>query len=769
MKKLLTSLFFLIIVSSINLFAIERITSNEIPGIKLPANPLVGPAGKNVPSPKLNGVQPVYILFDNLEDPISSQISNYINLMYYDSLYKVYPSYDNNYLTYMVRAPFNDATLSQYNLTDFDVAIFPIGDYPLNYATAGGIKIIDKIKDMLDAGKRVMVMGRYWVSWAFNPSSTFNQGKDPVVIDFLTNTLGINKDSSGLVQVASGNTYIPFHIEGIDADPVSKGYDYYCNVGYGRNVPPQMPLVLRPYLDVFKLIPSSTANGFSYLDKVGPVDEQPNVPKGFWVGAKAQVGDGKIAIWSLCPDVIALPESEFYTWSEKYAMDWFTKDIAHPEPWLEFESTMIDWGETLLDNTKIKEIRYRNFGKKPLIITNISWEGWTDNGIFTILEGGETGTLQPNEFKTIKVGFKPNAEGEFQDNLNFTSNAANGTNTAVSCRGIGGKDAPIGPEITVQSDPFDFGTLDIGVSLIKDVYFESSGTAPLIVNNIEFVQNDDVCFSFPKQMNYPITIPAGDKSIFQLRFNPTTYGKKYTAKLKITSNAKVNPVAYLLATGAAKSAAEGAVISSSIDTLDFGNVKALNGITKSFKILNTGLQNLKIQLFYMNDENDVFSVPSSIIDNTPVEIKPTNSLEIPVTFKPWENGPTYLANLGMFTNAANEGGNDFHVYFKGVGDVNGQSVKEEVQNTAGTLKLKAFPNPAGNDFTLEVTSKRAFFNASLNIYDLKGKIVSTIYKGNIEIGTKDYLLNNSQLASGQYFVGIQTATDSVILPLIIVK
>jgi hypothetical protein len=83
--------------------------------------------------------------------------------------------------------------------------------------------------------------------------------------------------------------------------------------------------------------------------------------------------------------------------------------------------------------------------------------------------------------------------------------------------------------------------------------------------------------------------------------------------------------------------------------------------------------------------------------------------------------------------------------------------------------LKAYPNPAGNDFTLEVVSQNLFFNSSLNIYDLQGKFVANIFKGNLSIGINNFELNTNGLVPGQYFIGIQTNTESEILPFMIVK
>jgi hypothetical protein len=779
---------FYIIISILVLASISSAFSLDLSGITLPKNPLVAPEGKNHQLPELQGTQPLYIIFDNFEAETQYNdgtnngkiIGNLVALMYADSLYKKYPTPDYNYLNYTVRAAFSDATLSKYNLTDFDVAIFPLGDYPLNVATNGGVKVIDKIKEMLDAGKRVMVIGRRIMLWAFYPDAQFQAGKDPVVIDFLTNTLGIDPNDqpdksprTGPIATIKDSTYIPFHINGIGDDPIAKGYDYYCNVGYGRNVDPDFPLIFQSIIDVFRLKQNATAIGFSYINKYGDISGGPNEAKnvsptpGIWVGCRADVGDGKIAMWSIGADVCALPESEFYTISEKFAMDWFTKDLQKPEPWIEFETSKIDFGATLLESDKPRELRFRNFGRKPLTIKKIYMNGWVDDGIFK-LENAGPGVLQPNEVRTIKITFRPTEEIEYEDQLIFESDAQNAPTASVTLQGKGGLDVPSGPEISVPTDPFVFKTLDRGSSQIMDFYFESTGTAPLTVSKISFEQNDGLAFNFPKPMNFPLTVPAGEKFYFSVRFAPADYDKVYKCLLKITSNAKTNPVAYLSGEGRSLSAAEGPQITASVDTLKFGGVKPLGHIIKNLEILNTGKQVLKLQtLYFSQNDEDVFSYPSELDNKLPIEIIAGDKLVIPITFKPYTDGAEYFADFGMFTNATNPGGDDFHVYFTGKGDKDGVSVKE-ISNSDGTLKLKAFPNPASANFTIEINSATYLNNSTINIYDLSGKLIKKIYAGALSEGTKTFNVN-SALKSGQYFIQLQFGNESISLPLQIVK
>ena len=766
MKRIIT-LLLIVMFAKLNLFAID------VSQLNLPKS-IILEEPKQINLPKNQAEKPVYVIFDNFVAG-EAGIANMFELCYYD-MYKNYPTPDYNYYSFMLRTSYSDAFFSQYNITDFDVAIFPLGEYPLNAVTNGGIKVIDKINEMLDAGKRVMVMGRRIMTWAFVNGQGLEAGKDPIVIDFLTNTLGINKDSTGLLDLRMGSTWRPFHIESSESDPTTKGYDIYCNVAYARNIPqPQPPLVFQNYVDVFQLNTVEGVNGSTWIDQYLAIghDNQLTVtdefPYGrFMTGLSAEIGDGKMAMWTFTPDVAALTEMEFYLWFERYAMNWFTLDLPKAIPWIEFETSLVDFGETLPESEKFKEIRFRNFSTKPFDITKIYTSEWTEEGIFTIVEKPTLPyTMQPGEIQKVKIKFKPTEETEYEEELIFESTAQNGTVRAVILNGIGGKDAPTGPEITVQTEPFDFGTVDIGSSIIKDFTFESSGTAPLIVNKIEFTKNDDLVFNFPKTMNYPIVIQPGTVYAFQVRYSPLDFGKTYNCTLKITSDAKANPTAYLYGVGKTPSISEGPLIASSIDTLDFGNVAPLNVITKDVDILNTGKQDLRLNLIYFAENYDEsFSIPDSIKDNTPLTIKPYEKLTIPVSFKPFEDKTEYYADLGFFTNALNEGGNDYHIYFTGYGDVNGQSVKDNILYQM--LTINTYPNPASENVIIEINSKFSTKKVSVKLYNLDGKYISTLFSDYLHEGLNT-LPKLSNLQTGSYFISIEDGQNRMDYPFIIVK
>ncbi len=770
MKKLIT-LLLIVLFAKINTFAID------ISQLNLPKS-IILDEPKDLNLPKNQVAKPVYVIFDNFvandKNNEGVVISNLFDLCYYD-IYQKYPTPDYNYNSFMLRTSYSDAFFSQYNITDFDVAIFPLGEYPLNATTNGGIKVIDKINEMLDAGKRVMVIGRRIMLWAFVNVQGLEDGKDPVVIDFLTTSLGINKDSTGFLDLQMGNSWRPFHIKSIEENPTTKGYDMYCNVGYGRNVEPQLPIIFQNFIDVFQLNKVDGIVGTTWLDQYLAIGHDNKLavthefPYGrFMTGLSAQIGDGKMTLWTFAPDVAAATEMEYFFNYEKFSMDWFTLDLPKPIPWIEFETSLVDFGETLPESEKFKELRFRNYSTKPFDITKIYTDEWTEEGIFTIVEKPTLPyTMQPGEVQKVKIKFRPTEEVEYEEQLVFETTAQNGSTKAIILQGIGGKDAPTGPEITVQSEPFNFGIVDIGSTVIKDFTFESSGTAPLIVNKIEFTQNDDLVFNFPNTMNFPIVVQPGAVYAFQVRYTPRDFGKTYNCTLKITSDAKVNPAAYIYGVGKTPSPSEGPIIEVSIDTLDFGNVAPLNTIKKDIDILNTGKQDLNINLIYFAENyDDAFSIPDEVIENTPLVIKPYEKSTIPVSFKPYDDKTEYFADLGFFTNALNEGGDDYHVYFIGYGDVNGQSVSDNILYQM--LAINTYPNPGTENVSIQINSQFTTKFVTVKLYNLDGKFLSNIFSGFLQQGVNN-LPQLSNLQTGSYFISIEDGQNRLDYPFIIVK
>ncbi len=757
-----TVLFVLAILFASNfILAIERNDPSSTPP------KMIIPEDKSSATPKpLAASDKNIIIFNNLDydiqDNNGTTISNYFELAYLDPL-EIYPTADP-YLNHTVVVPFSDLTFTQYKITDFDVAIFPMGDYALNTATNGGIKVFDKIKEMLNADKNVMIIGRRMLTGAFHNPPT----QDPAVSDFLSSDLGLKSDSSGPYGFLMGNTFIPFRVIGVSSGIFFNAYTMYCNIGYARQgADPELPIRSESNVDIAILKNNAKAIGIDYIDQVGDVgDNKPTLSPHNWVGLRADAvqGNGRLVMWTIAPNVAALNEMHYFGNKIQDGINWLLENVPKLKPYLKFETNTLTFDLTPLDYPRLKTVKVQNFSKDKLIIyqtVTIGMEG----DVFTVTKGINNDTLDPMETRSIEVQFKPNEEREFDDFLNVASNASNGSPLSIQLQGRGGKNVSVEPEISIQSDPYDFGTVNVSSSPTLDLKFMNAGLQDLIVDSLYFESNTDNAFNFPNIMQTPIVVKEGKEYIFSVRFAPTEWGKNYSAKIKVVSNAKKNPIAYINLMGKTPGASEGPIISALDDTTDLGIVK-IETTTKGYiGITNPGSQSLKIQNIFIKDNpEDAF-----VIDTTfefPFFILPNESLQIPIQFTPITHDAEYIATIGIFSNAFNAAA--YYVYVRGVGD-SGTSVRETISNSSHTLQLQAIPNPTNYSSTITINSQKFYSSTTVELYNLLGKKILDIYQGNIVVGTNQFNLDASNLPTGQYFIILNAETEKLSLPLIIAK
>ncbi len=88
-------------------------------------------------------------------------------------------------------------------------------------------------------------------------------------------------------------------------------------------------------------------------------------------------------------------------------------------------------------------------------------------------------------------------------------------------------------------------------------------------------------------------------------------------------------------------------------------------------------------------------------------------------------------------------------------------------NEYNTLELDdIYPNPASAITCIPVECKKEI-NASIELYDIIGKKINTIYEGSIPAGKKNFFINAGDYSKGVYFVKIATKNNSVSQKLII--
>lgn len=83
-----------------------------------------------------------------------------------------------------------------------------------------------------------------------------------------------------------------------------------------------------------------------------------------------------------------------------------------------------------------------------------------------------------------------------------------------------------------------------------------------------------------------------------------------------------------------------------------------------------------------------------------------------------------------------------------------------IQENETIFSQQAFPNPS-HGITCIPTYLNETSKGSIKLYDVLGKLVSTIYEGEMPSGTKNYFINTSDMNAGAYFIVLETATNRV--------
>ena len=72
----------------------------------------------------------------------------------------------------------------------------------------------------------------------------------------------------------------------------------------------------------------------------------------------------------------------------------------------------------------------------------------------------------------------------------------------------------------------------------------------------------------------------------------------------------------------------------------------------------------------------------------------------------------------------------------------------------------AYPNPFNPTTTISYSIADDIDNLKINIYDIRGRLVQTLYNGHMNKGQHKILWNASEFASGVYFVQMK-ASDHI--------
>lgn len=273
----------------------------------------------------------------------------------------------------------------------------------------------------------------------------------------------------------------------------------------------------------------------------------------------------------------------------------------------------LDFGPVAMEKTADLTLSVINEGEKELVITSVS----ANNEVFTP-ETTEF-SVEPGQTYPLKVTFAPTAIANFKGRLTINSNDPEQAEIEAVLIGEGRKVNE--PDIAVSANAVDFGSVKVGLNVIKYVKVSNLGDQPLVISKIE------VSGSQFSTDTGNFTLEAEEFRWLGITYKPDSM-KTNSGEVRISSNDPDTEIVTieLSGTGAQQTPAKIAVDPLEID---FDTVAVNYEVVKWLSITNIGQERLEITDVYSNDPQfrvtiEEFSLNSGYQKYIPVYFKPSD-------------------------------------------------------------------------------------------------------------------------------------------------
>jgi myo-inositol-hexaphosphate 3-phosphohydrolase len=411
-----------------------------------------------------------------------------------------------------------------------------------------------------------------------------------------------------------------------------------------------------------------------------------------------------------------------------------------PRPRIAVSSDVIDFGEVALHDTATAELIVKNHGDSLLTITDVfiepNYAAFTVDAVVLPLH------LEPNDSVSISMAFSPDSSGMIQTYLRIASNDPVRNPLLIFLTGVGVISLPA--QIVVSPTAIDFGMVAIDDTASSRVTVKNGGDSLLTIAEVLLlpVQSEFEIDS----LETPLAIAPGDSFSINVRIGPDSVGAKHGTLHLITSSGDSLgiPVAAVVFQPSS------ALISLSIEEIDFGEVKIDSTAFRTLVVLNAGggdLQLIGIEL--VGEGAGDFTYSAGVVN-----ITANDSAVVTVEFNPASLGEKN-ATLLILSNAANE--DTVVVSLAGTAVTTIVSVDEDSPNLPDRITLKpSYPNPFNAETTIEYALPQAA-HVRLVIYNLLGQPIRVLVDGRESAGFKKIYWNGrdhtgTDLNSGIYYV-----------------
>ncbi|MDX1531542.1 MAG: choice-of-anchor D domain-containing protein, partial [Rhodothermales bacterium] len=423
---------------------------------------------------------------------------------------------------------------------------------------------------------------------------------------------------------------------------------------------------------------------------------------------------------------------------------------APPEPAIAASPTALAFGPVTVGASSAKTVTVTNTGDALLTVSAVSLSG---SGAFALAEGTPTAfTLAPGAAQAVSVVFAPGGTGPKAGTLTLASDAANAAALDVALSGTAQPDTE--PGISVAPNALGFGAVVVGETKTKTVVVTNTGDADLAVSAVTIAGANPGQFALAEGTLPSFTVSPGDAVDVSVVFAPTGVGAK-SAVLKITSNVPTTPVVNvaLQGTGEAPPPAElasftlvDAETDEDIGPLEDGATYLLSDLPDVINVrANTAPAVVGSVRFDLNDD------PNYQIDNEAPYALAGNTGD---DYDPWSPTPgAYVLTATPYDgpNASGEEGVPLTVSFtfEAGTDADEAAAPERLE------LLPATPNPFQARTRIQFRLPEPT-RVRLSVYTVLGSRVTALVDGVLGGGLHEADFDASGLASGVYFLRLET-------------
>ncbi len=423
------------------------------------------------------------------------------------------------------------------------------------------------------------------------------------------------------------------------------------------------------------------------------------------------------------------------------------KTYTDKAPLIAFENPFILFPRTNVNATDTAYFIIKNTGDSTLTVSSIQLTEDFDK-VFELLVD-KPFNLEPNDYRQIKIRFKPKARKLSKAKIVVSSNAMNEKISNIFIRADGFEPKPIAK---LNTQIVEFSPVWKNKISIDSIKVENIGELPLQITEVLIINDNNKQFSLLSLPNGEIL--QGEFEYIKLGFTPIEIGR-YDVQLVIKSNSYLSEEIIVNLVGICDGPLPKITINK--PTLLFLNVDIGSEKINDFEISNTGNSDLVIDDMIV--ENDVEEVYEVIYLNLPDIIKPMNSKTFSVKFSP-KSPQRYNYDLLVKSNAPENP--VLKIALRGTG-----REPSMVFTPNNDVIIDIIPNPATEVVNISLKNcSNILMNTRLHIASILGSVLYSDKIGANANADLNYSLNIKEYSAGVYFVIIKVGDKMIVKPLI---